>query len=201
MWWIAAHIAESVGVSMLPDGLSTASSDIDVLRYLASRSATPFDNLVKDRYSVEPPNYGWVREKVLADGRWRLVPGEFRAQLARWRDLVPPPGPLLTSRRRLRHLNSQHPPMTNVEDDEIVLIHPNLANANGIAEGDSVTISTHSGSVTLRAMITDRIHRDVVSVTHGVRTTNVSELTSSTYVDELTGMVVQTALPVEIRRT
>ena len=201
MWWIAAHVAESVGVSMLPDGLSTASPDIDVLRYLASQSAAPFDNLVDDRYSVRPPVFGWVREKVLADGRWRLVPGEFRAQLARWRDLVPPPGPVLTSRRRLRHLNSQHPPMTNVEDDEIVLIHPNLANANGIAEGDSVTISTHSGSVTLRAMITDRVHRDVVSVTHGVRTTNVSELTSSTYVDELTGMVVQTALPVEIRRT
>ena len=91
--------------------------------------------------------------------------------------------------------------MSSVEDDEIVLIHPNFAGANGIAEGDSVTISTLSGSVTLRAMITDRIHRDAVSVTHGVRTANVSELTSSAYVDELTGMVVQTALPVEIRRT
>ena len=90
--------------------------------------------------------------------------------------------------------------MNHVDEDEIVLIHPNLAMANGIAEGDLVTVSTGDGSLILRAVVTDRIHRDVVSVTHGVRTANVSELTSATQVDELTGMVVQTALPVEIRR-
>ena len=201
MWWIALRIAEESGVSMLPGGLSSSSSDIDVLRHLASKSTVPFDDLQKDRYFAESPVFGWVREAVLADGRWRLVPSEFRMQLARWRDVVPQPGPLLTSRRRLRHLNSQHPPMTNIEDDdEIVLIHPDLATANGIEEGDSVIISTDDGSVAFRAMFTDRIHRDAVSVTHGVRNANVSELTSATRVDELTGMVVQTALPVAIRR-
>ena len=201
MWWIAARIAEEFGVSMLPGGLSSSSSDIDVLRHLASKSSIPFDDLKRDRYFAESPVFGWVREAVLADGRWRLVPSEFRMQLARWRDVVPQPGPLLTSRRRLRHLNSQHPPMTNVDDDdEIVLIHPDLATANGIEEGDSVIISTDDGSVTFRAMFTDRIHRDAVSVAHGVRNANVSELTSATRVDELTGMVAQTALPVAIRR-
>jgi len=145
--------------------------------------------------------FGWVRTNVLPNGRWRLAPQEFVRQLGKWRELVPPNGLLLTSRRQLRHLNSQHPPMTQEDAGAaIALIHPDVATARGIADGDEVIVSAPSGSLQLRAKLSSDVHPDSVSLTHGWREANVSLLTSASGVDELTGMVVQTAIPVDVRR-
>ena len=200
-WWIAARIAEEMGSPMLTDPLTTSSSDEDVLRALSARAAAPFGRIMEERYVSGAPTFGWVRERVLPEGRWRLAPPELLGQLARWRDLVPPPGLLATSRRRLRHLNSQHPPLAQHDPDEpVAILHPDTGAARGIVDGDEVVVSSASGSLTLRARLSGDVHRDGVSLTHGVREANVSELTSAEGVDPLTWMPVQTAFPVDVRR-
>ena len=70
----------------------------------------------------------------------------------------------------------------------------------GVSDGDEVVISTSNGSLTIRTRVTDDVHPETVSLTHGWRGANVSMLTTSEIVDHLTGMVVQTAIPVGIRR-
>ncbi|MEY3073663.1 MAG: molybdopterin dinucleotide binding domain, partial [Actinomycetota bacterium] len=66
--------------------------------------------------------------------------------------------------------------------------------------GDDVVVSASSGSLQIRAKFSSDVHPDSISLTHGWREANVSVLTSADDVDELTGMVVQTAISVEVRR-
>jgi len=201
MWWIAARIAEELGSPFLPNPLTTESTDVDVLRFLSARSALPFDEIVEKRYVSGSPIFGWVLEKVLPDNRWHLVPREFAGQLERWRELVPPSGLLMTSRRQIRQLNSQHPPMSQDGGDDLVaFIHPEVAAIRGVANGDWITVSTLSGSLEVQAKVSAEVHRDSVSLTHGWSEANVSLLTTEREVDSLTGMVVQTAVPVDVRR-
>jgi type II secretory pathway component PulM len=51
-----------------------------------------------------------------------------------------------------------------------------------------------------RAALDPDVHSNVVSITHGWRDPNVSALTAERPVDELTGMPVQTAIPVSLER-
>ena len=201
MWWIAARIAEELGLPFLPNSLTTESSDVDVLRFLSSRSATPFDEIVEKRYVSGSPMFGWVLEKVLPNNRWRLVPREFAGQLERWRELVPRSGLVMTSRRQLRQLNSQHPPMSQDGGEDLVaFIHPEEAAMRDILDGEWITVSTPSGSLEVQAKVSADVHRDSVSLTHGWSEANVSVLTTGHNVDSLTGMVVQTAVSVDVHR-
>lgn len=201
MWWIAARIADEVGVPILPPPLTTSSTDVDVLRTLAARAATPFDELVRERYVAGEPRFGWVLDGVLPDGRWRLAPTELVDQLGAWRDLVPPAGLVATSRRQHRQLNSQHPsPAADDTAGPVAVIHPDVAGRHGIADGDTVMIASLHGTLDVVAKLSDDVHPDSVSLTHGWRDVNVSSLTTGDDVDALTAMVVQTAFPVTVHR-
>ena len=201
MWWIAAALAEGLGTSVMPEPLTTDSTDVEVLSMLAGRAAAPFEVIERDRYVAGVPEFGWVRDRVLPDGRWRLAPTEFVGQLQRWQQLVPPPGLLVTSRRQLGRLNSQHPrPAGHVSDVPRAVLHPVVGERLGIAEGDGVVVTSPYGSMRTTVSFSADVHPDSVSLPHGWRDENVSFLTSEFEVDELTGMVVQTAIPVELRR-
>lgn len=200
MWQIVASVAERLGRPILPAPLSTDSSDTDVLRMLASRSPAPFDEIVGERYVASAPVFGWVRDRVLPNGRWRLVPTELAGQLAGWPGLVPPPGLLATSRRQVRRLNSQHPSSRGPSDDASAVLHPETAARLGIRDGDPVVVSSETGSMRTTATLDADQHPDSVSVPHGWSEANVSSLTSEVHVDPLTGMVAQTAVPVRVRR-
>jgi anaerobic selenocysteine-containing dehydrogenase len=184
---------------LLPEPLSTDSSDTDVLAYIGARGAAPFDEVRTMRYATMQRTFGWVRERVLPEGRWRLAPSEFLGQLADWRDLVPPAGLLATSQRQLRHLNSQHPSaIGDLRDDARAQIHPSAAAARGIVDGDEVLVRTPTGAVRMTASLNDSLHPDCVVLPHGWSGANVSQLTSETRVDSLTAMVTQTAFAVEV---
>ncbi|MFZ9630296.1 MAG: molybdopterin-containing oxidoreductase family protein, partial [Ilumatobacteraceae bacterium] len=201
MWWIAARLAEQLGVSVLPPSLSTASSDIDVLAMLADRAAAPFEQIQRDRYVAGSPVYGWVRERVLPGGRWRLAPAEFVGQLQQWQELVPSAGLSVTSRRQLGRLNSQHPQSAgHTPESAVAVVHPETGARNGLAEGDPVTVTSPFGSMRTMGRFSVDVHPDSVSLPHGWRDANVSLLTSEQQVDPLTGMVVQTAVPVTLHR-
>ena len=199
MWWITARIADDLGNPLLPEPLSTTSSDTDVLAYIGARGAAPFDEVRKTRYATMQRTFGWVRERVLPEGRWRLAPAELLGQHSRWRDLVPPPGLLGTSQRQLRHLNSQHPSAVgDLRDDARAQIHPSAAAARGIVDGDEVLVRTPTGQVRMTVSLNDSLHPDCVVLPHGWSGANVSQLTSETRVDSLTAMVTQTAFAVDI---
>ena len=200
MWLIAAQLAKEVGVDILPAPLTTESSDDEVLATFVARSGSSFDQIKDARYVAHEPVFGWVTDRVLPDRRWRVAPHEFVTQMSTWTDLVPPPGLVVTSRRQHRHLNSQQPTgVSSDSDHSVAYIHPDSANHLGIGDGDLVEVVSANGSIRTRASINSDVHPDVVSVTHGLDDANVCELTTDDAVDELTGMVVQTALPVVVR--
>jgi anaerobic selenocysteine-containing dehydrogenase len=81
-----------------------------------------------------------------------------------------------------------------------VLIHPTDADERGIADGAAVVVESGAGSLRGIARVTPDIRRGSVSVPHGYRNPNVGRLISNDdHIDPLTGMVLQSSLPVEVR--
>jgi anaerobic selenocysteine-containing dehydrogenase len=83
-----------------------------------------------------------------------------------------------------------------------VLLNAGDARAAGIADGEQVRIRSRSGVLVGRARVRADVVAGTVSVPHGLPGQNVSLLTAAEpgWVDPLTGMVVQSGLPVTIER-
>jgi len=200
MWWIMAKLAEYLGMSILPPSISIDSSDDDLLGAIAGRAAASFDEMKSRRYLKTTPVFGWVTDNVLPERRWRLVPTELTEQLADWRRLVPPSGLVATSRRQHTHLNSQHPaPSPRPSEGRTATLHPTTALHYGVRDGQELVITSAYGELRTKALLSDSINPDSISLPHGWRDANVSMLTTEHVVDQLTGMVAQTAIPVTIR--
>lgn len=200
MWWVAAKLAEGLESNLLPAPLTTESSDLDILGFIAGRAAAPFEEIQQNRYIAHAPIFGWVLNQVLPGGKWRLVPNELVAQFKDWRQITAPRGLLITSRRQPKHLNSQHiPHRSGSSDSPRAIINTSTALGLGIKSGDDVIISTENGELRITATLSDDLHADVISLPHGWRDANVSLLTSERNVDPLTGMVIQTALAAQLR--
>lgn len=206
MWWMLAAIGAELGHDLLPKGttLDTCTDD-DVLGPVADRSRSSFAELAAARVDVRQPAFGWVRERLLPGGRWRLVPEPLAAQLA---DLAPDRtsgaassiGALrLAPRRQLRHLNSQLRDVTapsGRSDSPDVLMHPLDAPA---PDGARVRVASAAGSLVGTLKHDAEIRRGAVSVPHGYADVNVGELTSSRLqVDPLSGMVCQSGIEVTV---
>jgi anaerobic selenocysteine-containing dehydrogenase len=58
-------------------------------------------------------------------------------------------------------------PLRNRRPDPLVEIHPDLAAEKGIQDGDWVSIRSARGAVAQRAVLTDRVPRNVVAADHG----------------------------------
>jgi anaerobic selenocysteine-containing dehydrogenase len=58
-------------------------------------------------------------------------------------------------------------PLRDRRPDPLVEIHPDLAGVKGIENGDWVKIESLRGSVSLRAVVTDRVPRTVLAADHG----------------------------------
>jgi assimilatory nitrate reductase catalytic subunit len=82
----------------------------------------------------------------------------------------------------------------------VALLHPLTAERHGIGDGDTMVVSGPRGEMHIVTSFSAEVHPDSVSMPHGWSQTNVCDLTSAHEVDALTGMVVQTAIPVDIRR-
>lgn len=201
-WRVMSAIAERLGVDVLPPNLTMESTDVEVLEELAAGAAAPFERIRREGYVAGEPVFGWVRDTVLPGRRWRLAPPELVGQLAEWRSLVPPPGLLATARRQHRQLNSQHPTdgAWRVADGAAVM-HPDAASRRGLVDGDAVLVSSAHGTLSTTVALSADQHSDAVSLPHGRMDANVSALTTGRDADRLSGMVLQTAIPVEVRRS
>lgn len=226
LWWICAALGERLGHTLLPGGLTLDdASDDAVLDTFANRGRMPLDGLRAAPTAVvaEGPVRGWVHERVLPDGRWRLAPQVLVDDLAR-HDIDPTdtdPTPtshggadapddgtdgalVLVVRRLLRTLNSQlrDTAAPNARLDAPVLaMHPEDAARRRIADGDRVCIESATGATHADVVLDDGIRCGCVALPHGWSTARVGALTTATdRVDPLTGMVLQTGVRVRVTR-
>lgn len=202
LWWILAQLGRRLGVDVFPRlDLDHGSGD-DLLQPLIERSLDA-DALKSAETSAvaSGPVFGWVTDKVLPSGRWRLAPPAMLAQMREPR--VPDPDALvLTPRRSLRLMNGQLRDVTNEDVDATaayIRMHPDDASARGLDDGAIVRISSRHGSTTGRLEITDKTLAGTVSVPHGWDGPDVCALThGDDDIDPLTGMILQTAIPVTV---
>ena len=153
----------------------------------------------------DPPRVrGWVHERVLPQGRWRIAPDELAQQLQAWTDVVPP-ALVGVPRRAVRRMNSTLRDIGRGGEDHAVWIHPlDVASLTGgttaIADGEMVRVRTAVGELVAPARITEDITPGAVSIPHGLREQNVSWLTQTdgAHTDLVSGMVTLSGFAVEI---
>jgi anaerobic selenocysteine-containing dehydrogenase len=191
---------------------------VDALQDLGERLGLPRDPDPMARYVqripalatpgvdvADPPRVkGWVHERVLPGGRWRIAPPSLVAQLVTqrhdegtsWaRSLVAIP------RRTTRRMNSALRDVGRGADDRDLWVNPHDATAAGISDGDDIDVTSSTGTISGRARVTDDVVSGAVSIPHGLVDQNVSVLTSAGVgtTDPLTGMVVQSGIVITIR--
>jgi anaerobic selenocysteine-containing dehydrogenase len=140
-------------------------------------------------------------EASLPDGRWRVAPPELVEQLAKLAERQPGPELVLVPRRQPRHMNSllRDAGASGRLDEPVVLLHPDEAYAQGVADGEAVVVRSSDGAMRGVARHDPQIRRGVVSVPHGwPGEAHVGRLVSGRVGDPLTGMVRLSGVPVEI---
>jgi len=204
-WWVFAQLGRRLGIEVLPDGLDPdACTDADLVHASVRRSPSAVDGfgdgatvLVADDRRPK----GWVADHVLPDGRWQLAPPELLARLA---DLRAPERLALTPRRATRRMNSALRDLADDVDPSPpveVWINPEDAAAAGVEGATRVVVESATGRLVAPVRITEDVTAGTVSVPHGLAgDRNVSRLTTGAAgtVEPLTGMVVQSGLPVRI---
>lgn len=199
VWWIMGELGERLGLDVL-GGPTHSVVESDLLAPILRRSPVGADAILgaPSGLVASGPVHGWVTERVLPGGRWRLAPPDLVRAL-RDRIAAPPPAPSpalrLVVHRRLRMMNSQMETLALGTDDEIaVRAHPSVVAAVG-GEGARVRLETDHGEVIGLVTADARLRADTVTLGHGSIGCNVSELTSASIgVDALTGMIEQSAL-------
>jgi anaerobic selenocysteine-containing dehydrogenase len=197
MWRSIAELGRVLGVDLLGDGTDPDEvGDDDVLARVAR--GRDFESLRAAQSAVVAHRevYEWA-EARLPHGTWDLAPAalvEQLASLAMTSGAAPPL--VVTPRRQPRHMNAQH---FRVGDEPTALLHPADSAAHNISDGDLIDVVSESGTLQLRAVVTDAIARGSVSVPHGWGDTNVNRMISSRELDPLTGMPRLSGTPVTIR--
>ena len=197
VWWMLGSLAAKLG------GVEAATLDDEkYLRGLLTRSSVPADEVFAagPRGVEVPVEYGWVRETMLADGRWQIAPTVLLERLAAHGDPdahAPGGGLVLVPRREMAWSNSIR--CAGAGDEAVLHLHPLDAADRGIEDGGAATVTSEHGSVTVTAALDSRIRRGVASMTHGRTVGQPGGLTScSVGVDPLTAMPVASGLAVTV---
>ena len=127
----------------LKEGFSTATGKVEF-------SSTTMKKLGYDPLPgyLDPPESPWSSPDLLEDYPYQLITGARIPFFFHTENRVPGP------------LRSKRP-------DPLVEIHPEVARAKGIAEGDWIEISSPRGTVVQRAVLTDRVPENVIAADHG----------------------------------
>ena len=206
VWWIFSQLAERLGFEILPAGLrSDDTTEDDLLRSLLDRSRNADSLRSNPRLVVDSGAvYGWVTERVLPEGRWRLEATAIAQQLGQHLSGLPSANShalTLLPSRRLRRMNSQFRDLalpSGAQDCASIQASPSVVESLGTPE--LATVSSESGTLTARLVADSALRDDVVVVTHGWGEANVCALTSADdNIDPLSGMVLQSGLKVSLR--
>jgi anaerobic selenocysteine-containing dehydrogenase len=199
MWWSLAQLAARLDLSVLPAGLDPdTATDDDVLRPLAAKSATSFDDLVAIGGPVLGPRsvFGWVREHVVRPEGWDLCPRVLAEQLKVMR---PPEALVMINMRQPRKMNGQVQ-AARISDRFEILVHPDEAPPAGVVDGAEVIVRSQAGELVGTVRFDDEIARGVVAIPHGWTNANVNVLISASLdIDPVTGMARLSGTPVTLR--
>jgi anaerobic selenocysteine-containing dehydrogenase len=198
IWRMFAELGERLGMDVLGGGLTAATAtDEKLLQPLAKRSRGGGDAVFAARRGVVASGavFGWVRG-LLPEGHWRLAPKPLLDQLDQLALTAAPSDRLqLIAHRQLGTMNSQLRELA----EGFVSVHPSRAVQLG---GDGTEVEVHVAGGQARGILRadEHLSPDAVTIPHGWAVPNVSGLTSAEHdIDPLTGMVRQSAIPVEIR--
>jgi anaerobic selenocysteine-containing dehydrogenase len=197
VWWILGSLASRSERPMFGGARLDALSDEGILAGLLGHGPLEASDVIGagSRGVDLAPAYGWVRERMLADGRWRIAPESFVERLALHRG--PEVGLLLVPRRESAWSNSVR--FAGSGDEPVVVLHPEDAAIRGIVVGDWVALTTDHGSLVATVGIDQTLRLGVVSVTHGHPGSLTGTLTSSRVdVDPLTAMPRASGVPVRV---
>ena len=80
------------------------------------------------------------------------------------------------------------PELRRLAPEPVAWIHPETANAAGVTDGDTISVETRKGQVTVRAEVTEDMKVGIVSLTHGWENEfNANNLTELDACDPVTG--------------
>jgi anaerobic selenocysteine-containing dehydrogenase len=108
---------------------------------------------------------------------------------------------LLVGRRQLRSNNSWMKDIENLQGGSnlpTAQMHPLDAAALGRSDGDMLSVTSASGSLTIALAISDTVSRGCICIPHGWSDFNVNVLVSVDHVDPLGGTAVLSGLPVTV---
>jgi anaerobic selenocysteine-containing dehydrogenase len=211
MWWMLQELGKRLGIEVLEGVQAEACSDDQVIRHLTAHSRDGTDALfAAGSAGLTPPRlYGWVREKALPNGRWRLTPpgmlqrlSDLASALASMGSGIPANILLLVSGRQLSRTNStDYVPRAVSRDLPEVCVNPYDAASRGLVSGDCVRVTSQFGILDADVRMDARLRPGVISMSHGWHQANVSQLTSSREaVDPLTAHPQMTALRVSLNK-
>ena len=180
----------------------TPGADDKMLATLLAGARADFAEVSASRHVTKPLEFParWVDEHIQRFGGWKLAPPkllEFWAKTRRADESqIDSPRPLCyISRRQRRKLNASLSFLGSPAD---IILHPDDAAAHAIVHGQKVRVHTSRGEIFLTANVSPSIRRGVASIPHGHEVANVNRLTSIEEVDQMTGMVRYTGVPIEV---
>jgi len=207
MWWIIRELGRRLGVDVLEGLDPEAVTDEQVIRHVTARGRDGSEAFFAAGTAglTAPPGYGWVRDKALPEGRWRLTPPNMLERLA---DLLGDDAVsqdtslLLVSTRQIGRINSTRYVSPRISRDRpYVNVSPGDAAERGLRDGDRARIANGFGQLSADVHIDTHLRRGVISLPHGWAEANVCQLTSATHgLDPLTTQPQMTALPVSLTR-
>jgi anaerobic selenocysteine-containing dehydrogenase len=204
-WWVISQLMHRMGMKVpehVPDDDRTEGADDVMLANLMQGARSSFEEVAAARHVTKPLEFPgrWVDQHFERIGGWRLAPPkliEFWSEIRRADEAaLGQPRPLcFIPRRQRRKLNASLSFLGSPAD---IILHPDDAAANGIVHGQKVRVHTSSGEIFLTANVSDAMRRGVASIPHGHEIANVNYLTSVAQVDEMTGMVRYTGIPIAV---
>ena len=191
------QLARRLGLDILggadPDELS---DDLFLRGVLGGSGRDPDEILDAGPRGLDfPVEYGWVRDTMLVDGRWRIAPPELIDRLRHHR--TPTGGLVLAPRREMAWSNSVR--YGGRGDEPLVRMNPLDAAEAEVPDGRTVTVASTNGSIAGAVAVDARVRAGVVSITHGRTGASPGSLTSAHQeVDPLTTMPHASGLPVSV---
>jgi anaerobic selenocysteine-containing dehydrogenase len=205
-WWMIGQIGKRLGVDAL-DGLDpdAATGEELLARWQAlGRHSAEELFAAGPRGLPIPRRYGWVRERALPNGRWRLAPPQLAERLPELLAEEPKRRALrLVSGRELHNHNSmaygRYGSSRFSEDDTMaaVSMNPRDAAERGLEDGDVVEIESDDGKVRAKLKVSHSLRVGAVHIVHGWLGKNVTRL-SPTDVDPMHGQPVMSAIAVDV---
>jgi anaerobic selenocysteine-containing dehydrogenase len=204
-WWAISQIMKRMGLSVpahVPEDDKTPGADDAMLAVLLAGARCNLEEVAAAGTVTKPLEFPgrWVDRHIERMGGWKVAPPKLLELWAATRRadeaaIGQPRQLCYISRRQRRKLNASLSFLGSPAD---IILHPDDAAANGISHGQKVRVNTSRGEIFLTANVDVAIRRGVASIPHGHEVANVNLLTSVEKVDEMTGMVRYTGIPIRV---